>query len=157
MLNLGLTVTQQRKRGFPKKKKVFQRHSKNDSLTSHVTTRWRSGRCGFQSGFSVDCWKRFRFRLTMQFKQDSDKQGFIHTCTHSNTGNNIQLFGRSRKEESLFSRNSSLYFFFICVNTQHSIMLASGNHFVQHLCLAPDTTGMTLWKYPIVLLIFHRP
>lgn len=53
----------------------------------------------------------------MQFKQDSDKQGFIHKCTHSNTAitssYSVRL-GSSKKEETLIQKFFSFLFFHPC-------------------------------------------
>lgn len=57
----------------------------------------------------MDRWNKLR--LFMQFKQDSDKQGFIHTCTHSNK--TITSSYSAQKRSWLFSRNSSPSFFFL--------------------------------------------
>lgn len=51
----------------------------------------------------MDCWNKLGFRLIMQFKQDSDKQGFIHKCTHSKTTITSSYsvgLGSSKKEET---------------------------------------------------------
>lgn len=53
----------------------------------------------------------------MQFKQDSDKQGFIHTCTHSNktiTSSYLVRLGSSKKELTLLQKFFSFLSFFFC-------------------------------------------
>lgn len=53
----------------------------------------------------------------MQFKRNSDKQGFIHTCTHSNTtitfSYSVRL-GSSKKEETRIQKFFSFLFFHPC-------------------------------------------